>query len=119
MGYHLREIERGVFGESSKVREETEEFLEALEQNNRLMALLELSDLIGAIEGYAEKNGSSLTELLVMKDATRRAFNGGTRGPRAETAHTPDFDQLDSDRGTSQTETPRTGKVFEHLDFRD
>lgn len=79
-GYHLREIERGVFGEVSKIKEEFEEFLEALEQENKVMALVELSDLLGAIEGYTSKKFNlTLEDLLTMKKATQRAFESGAR----------------------------------------
>lgn len=79
-GYHLREIERGIFGEVSKIKEEFEEFLDALEQENKVMALVELSDLLGAIEGYTTKNFNlRLNDLLVMKNATQRAFVSGAR----------------------------------------
>lgn len=47
MGYHTRKIEKGVVGEASKIREEFEEFMDAVEQNNRVMELVELSDMVG------------------------------------------------------------------------
>ncbi len=79
-GYHLREIKRGEFGEVSKITEEYEEFLESLEQKNPIMALVELSDLIGAIEGYAKRHHNiTLEEILALKDATKRAFESGHR----------------------------------------
>ncbi len=82
-GYHVREIKRGVFGEPSKITEEHEEFLESLEQKNPIMALFELCDLIGAIEGYVNKHHNfTLEDLLIMKDATKRAFASGTRRPK-------------------------------------
>lgn len=82
-GYHLREIKRGVFGEASKITEEHEEFLESLEQKNPLMALMELSDLIGAVEAYVKKHHNlTLDDLLTMKDATKRAFTNGSRSAR-------------------------------------
>lgn len=52
MGYHLRKIEKGELGKFSKVVEEFEEFLDALEQQNYIMALVELSDMYGAIEHF-------------------------------------------------------------------
>ena len=79
MGYHLREIEKGVLGEYTKIEEEFDEFHEALEQDNKLMAMLELSDMIGAIEAYVEKRGMTLDDLIKMKDATKRAFQTGHR----------------------------------------
>jgi len=63
-GYHIREIENGVFGQFSKIKEEFEEFLDAQDQNCTLMALLELSDLLGAVEGYCEKKSISFTSLI-------------------------------------------------------
>jgi len=80
MGYHVTSIEKGVLGQRSKIREEFEEFQDAVRQNNPVMALIELSDLIGAIEAYAVENHNiSLGELVKMKDATARAFRDGTR----------------------------------------
>lgn len=82
-GYHLREIKRGVFGEASKITEEHEEFLESLEQKNPIMALVELSDLLGAIEEYVHRHHKmTLQDLLVMKDATKRAFTNGSRSQK-------------------------------------
>lgn len=79
-GYHTRHIEKGVLGESSKIFEEYEEFCDALEQKNDIMALLELSDMIGAIEAYAEKKHNvSLKSVLRMMKATKKAFKDGTR----------------------------------------
>jgi len=83
MGYHSKEIERGKFGEFSKIKEEFLEAEDALEQNNPIMLLVELSDLIGAIEGYCLKNHNiSIDDLLKMKEATKKAFNDGTRSSR-------------------------------------
>jgi hypothetical protein len=81
-GYHQVEIPRGKFGEISKIGEEFLELKDAVDQNNRIMALLELSDLIGAIEGFVEhefNNTVSFDDLLKMKDATHRAFKEGKR----------------------------------------
>ncbi len=82
MGYHLREIKRGVLGEPSKIREELEEFEDALEQGNKIMAGVELSDLLGATKAAAEKLGFTLDDLITMHKATERAFKDGTRNPR-------------------------------------
>jgi hypothetical protein len=83
MGYHNKEIERGKFGEFSKIKEEFLEAEDALEQNNPIMLLVELSYLIVAIEGYCLKNHNiSIDDLLSMKEATKGAFNDGTRSSR-------------------------------------
>lgn len=83
MSYHIRNIERGEFGEASKIREEFEEFEDSMEQDNPVMGLVELADMIGAIEAFTLKHYNvSLDDLLVMKDATKRAFEDGTRVDR-------------------------------------
>jgi len=80
-GYHLRPIEKGVLGEASKIREETEEFVEAIEQGVAVMAIAELADLYGAVEAYLAKHHPSLSmaDLAAMNEATRRAFANGRR----------------------------------------
>lgn len=85
MGYHLTEIPRGQFGEASKIAEETAEFIDAVEQGVSVMALVELSDLIGAVRGYLGKHhpNTTLDDLVRMADVTSRAFEDGTRKPRA------------------------------------
>jgi hypothetical protein len=80
MGYHLRPIEtKGVYGEPSKIREELEELEEALEQDNRILALVELTDLYGALEGVAVRLGTNMVEVAKMAEATKRAFVSGQR----------------------------------------
>lgn len=80
-GYHTRDIQKGVLGEPSKIREELEEFEDALAQGNPVMALLELSDMIGAVQRFLEKQHPSVTleHLLIMAGTTRRAFESGGR----------------------------------------
>ena len=81
-GYHLEEIPRGEYGEISKILEEAAELKDAMEQGLKLMCLVELSDIIGAIEGYLERyyDGKiTITDLLNMSYATKRAFESGGR----------------------------------------
>ncbi|MDP3990078.1 MAG: hypothetical protein Q8Q01_02630 [archaeon] len=81
-GYHLKDIAKGKLGEKTKIYEEIEEFKDSLQQNNPLMALLELSDLIGSIEEYLNqqfRGTISLDDLIAMKDVTKRAFINGHR----------------------------------------
>ena len=80
-GYHIRDIKRGELGEPSKIREEVDEFLDACEQDCAIMALVELSDLIGAIKLYLEKHFPNMTmaDLEKMSAITRRAFESGHR----------------------------------------
>lgn len=79
MSYHLTEIPKGTYGEFSKINEEFLEATDALAQDNPLMVLQELSDMVGAIEAYVAKYNITLIDLIVMKDATKRAFESGHR----------------------------------------
>ncbi|MDW9481779.1 hypothetical protein GOB57_24325 [Sinorhizobium meliloti] len=80
-GYHLKYIPKGVFGEVSKIEEEFLEFKDALKQENDVMAIVELSDQIGAIRGWLERNHPTITleKLITMNDATTRSFVNGHR----------------------------------------
>lgn len=95
MGYHKTEIPRGEFGEFSKIKEEFLEAQDALEQNNHVMLLVELSDLLGAIEAYVGKFKLTLDDLIVMKNATKQAFNDGTRTSRTILPPLPPLPPLD------------------------
>jgi len=55
-GYHLDKIKKGEIGEASKIREELAELKDAEAQGVRIMALVELSDMYGAIYRYLEKH---------------------------------------------------------------
>lgn len=82
MSYHLQAIPKGQYGELSKIREEVEEAIDAEKQNNPIMVLVELSDIIGAIDGYITKKYDgkiNLADLIVMSMATSRAFRSGER----------------------------------------
>ena len=50
LGYHLKPIPKGRLGHISKIQEELMEYEDAIEQNCRIMAMVELSDLVGAID---------------------------------------------------------------------
>jgi hypothetical protein len=80
-GYHLADIPRGEVGESSKLLEEVLELQDAEAQECKVMALVELSDLIGAIALYLEKHhpDTSIEDLITMSQITRRAFENGRR----------------------------------------
>lgn len=80
MGYHKNKIPKGVLGEVSKIDEEYLEFKDALETENPVMALVELSDLLGAIEAFSKKRHNlTISDLLRMTEATKSAFEDGTR----------------------------------------
>jgi hypothetical protein len=80
-GYHVRSIAKGVLGEASKVMEEAEEFADAVSQGVSVMALVELSDLYGAVESYLATQHPSITmaDLAAMSATTKRAFTHGHR----------------------------------------
>ena len=81
MGYHLKEIKKGKFGEISKIQEELDELNDAHDQDNKIMAMCELSDIYGAIEGYLVEYFPHLTmeDLKIMASATARSFRDGSR----------------------------------------
>lgn len=62
-GYHLTEINKGVYGQYSKVAEEMEEILDALEQDCAIMVIVEMSDMMGAMEAYYENFADLLTQV--------------------------------------------------------
>lgn len=78
-GYHLRHIPKGILGQPSKIREELEELEDATIQGNRILQLVELSDIVGAVKHFAAKLGTTLEECVAMADATERAFKAGER----------------------------------------
>lgn len=81
VGYHKAVISRGVFGDDTKIYEEIDEFADALDQGVQIMALVELADVIGAIEGWLVKHHPSITinDLVAMAAVTKRAFEAGLR----------------------------------------
>ncbi len=79
MGYHKVEIKKGILGEYSKIREEFEELTDAVGQNNPILILVELSDMIGAIESYSKKWNISLLDIIEMNNRTKEAFKDGSR----------------------------------------
>lgn len=78
-GYHKSNIMKGSFGEVTKITEEYLEFIDAVEQESKVMQLVELSDLLGAIEEYLKKYNLTMDDLAVFSDITKRAFKSGER----------------------------------------
>ncbi len=78
-GYHLSKIERGTYGELSKVQEELNEALDAMDQGCKIMLQVELADIYGALEAVAVMNGLDMEDLKSMSDITKRAFDNGAR----------------------------------------
>ena len=80
-GYHATVIQKGEYGELSKIKEEVEEALDADKQGNPVMVLLELSDMIAAIDGFLKKHHPTVTldHLVTMAHTTQRVFESGVR----------------------------------------
>lgn len=80
-GYHVTEIPRGEIGSSSKLLEEVLELIDAERQECKIMALIELSDLMGAIRLYLQHHAQGITvdDLEKMSSITIRAFESGRR----------------------------------------
>ena len=81
MGYHKNIIAKGTYGSASKVREELEEYEDAMEQKCEIMAQVELADLYGALEALAWSHGLDMNDLRIMSKITSNAFKDGTRVP--------------------------------------
>lgn len=81
MGYHKKNIPKGIIGTSSKIKEELDELIDAEEQECKIMILCELSDLVGSIECYLEHNHPDITllDLIKLSNLTKSAFRDGTR----------------------------------------
>lgn len=80
MSYHKTEIPKGVFGEFSKIEEECLELKDAVEQGCRILQLVELSDLYGAMEEFISLNYyMTMDDLKQMSDLTKSAFREGKR----------------------------------------
>lgn len=81
-GYHLSAIPKGTLGDWSKVEEEFAECADAITQKNKVMTLVEISDLLGALDAYVRKQHKetlTLSDVLKMTEATKRAFLNGDR----------------------------------------
>lgn len=80
-GYHIKEIEKRNYGSAGKIQEELDELNDAHEQGSKIMMLVELSDLYGALEGYLEQYfpDMKMQDLKKFSDITKRAFKEGYR----------------------------------------
>jgi hypothetical protein len=81
MAYHIRKIQKGTIGFSSKIREELEELEDAEAQGNKVLALCELADLVGAIDCYLKVHFHqvNIDDLHKMAKANAKAFQKGER----------------------------------------
>lgn len=80
MGYHRKDIQKGVIGEFSKIKEEFEELDDAVFQGDKVLQICELTDLIGAIEEFSlTKFNITLEELWRFSNKTKESFKEGKR----------------------------------------
>jgi hypothetical protein len=79
--YHKNKIIKGEIGKSSKIKEELDELIDAELQNNKILKLIELSDIIGSIKCYLESNFDNFTldDLIKFAELTNESFKDGTR----------------------------------------
>lgn len=112
LGYHIKAIPKGVLGEASKIVEEAQELQDAVDQNVQIMALVELSDLVGAISAYLAKHHPSTTwsDLFAMSQVTARAFSSGRR--QCSTADT--IGQANQDKSAGKNKSENKTKKPKH-----
>lgn len=80
MGYHIKEITKGHIGEFSKIAEEYAELADAYFQNNDILMLVELSDLVGAIDLFVKRNYNlTIMDVVAFSNLTQSAFQDGSR----------------------------------------
>lgn len=81
MGYHINSISKGVYGEFSKIQEEVDELEDAIQQKAKILQIVEICDLYGAIQGYLEKYhpGITMDDVRKMSELTHLAFLDGSR----------------------------------------
>ena len=80
MGYHKTSIPKGTLGEFSKIEEEFLELKDGVEQDDKILQIVELTDLIGAIDSYSfYQFGLSLEDLVKFTRKTQQAFKDGSR----------------------------------------
>ncbi|QXM18482.1 hypothetical protein Phab24_id036 [Acinetobacter phage Phab24] len=79
MSYHKIKIHKHNVESIFKLQEEFFEYLDAVANNNPIMAVQELSDLYGCLENEITKYGMSMEDLRKMSDLTKSVFTSGFR----------------------------------------
>ena len=80
MAYHRNEIQKGTIGEFSKIKEEFQELEDGYMQDDKILQIVELTDLIGAIEEFSiNKFGLNVNDLVKFSNKTKEAFREGKR----------------------------------------
>lgn len=114
-GYHTTPIAKGTPGELSKIQEELDELKDADLQSNKILAAVELSDLVLAVQLYIELHcpGFTFEDVTKMADLTRKAFNDGSRKPRVDAGS----DRVVSGEARGITLIDSDGNPFDYIAF--
>lgn len=82
-GYHINVIKKGVYGQISKVMEEFDEVMDSWEQKSPIMAMVELSDMLGAIEACADAElfNQCMEMASIIVDSSKRKTSWWSRKP--------------------------------------
>ncbi len=78
-GYHVTQIKKSGILSPYKLVEETIEFVDALASGNKIMALVELSDLYGMVKLMANQLDATIEDIAIMSNTTTNAFSDNTR----------------------------------------
>lgn len=79
MGYHKTKIQKGTYGEFSKIKEEFQELEDAVTQCDSILTICELTDMYGAIEEYIKQWNLEMDDLKEFSNKTKSAFKNGQR----------------------------------------
>lgn len=82
--FHVHPIRSGVYGELSKVQEELDEAVDAETRGQEILLLIELSDIIGAVAGVAERHGHTLESLIQFSELRRSVFRQESEDAKKE-----------------------------------
>lgn len=78
-GYHVTAIKKSGILSPYKLVEESIEFVDALASGNRIMAMVELSDLYGMVKQMANRLNVTIEDIDAMSKATTGAFASKSR----------------------------------------
>jgi NTP pyrophosphatase (non-canonical NTP hydrolase) len=78
-GYHVTAIKKSGVLSPYKLVEESIEFVDALASGNRIMAMVELSDLYGMVKQMANRLNVTIEDIDAMSKATTDAFTSKSR----------------------------------------
>ena len=70
---------QGAQDAQSDAQKMKQEYEDALNQDCKIMAMVELSDIYGALEALAENYNLSMQDLATFSNITKRAFINGVR----------------------------------------